>query len=242
MLATTEAYLGNFESALEISERSEAAAAQAGDLRTQLLSQSLRASVEVYRANYRQALLASERGVSLAREIGARRFEAEALILRGLAARGLGEHALAQESLADSVAITREAARTYCGPWALASLALETGDQARSRALLDEGELWLADGCVSHNYFEFYRHAIEVSLRSGDWDRAERYADALESYTGDERLRWADLVIGVGRMLARTGRSAPNASARTQLGALLAEARRMQFNEIASLIAGRAPP
>jgi tetratricopeptide (TPR) repeat protein len=242
MLATTEAYLGNFESALEISERSEAAAAQAGDLRTQLLSQSLRASVEVYRANYRQALLASERGVSLAREIGARRFEAEALILRGLAARGLGNHALAQESLADGVAITREAARTYCGPWALASLALATGDQTRSRALLDEGEIWLSDGCVSHNYFEFYRHAIEVSLRSGDWDRAERYADALESYTGAERLRWADLVIGVGRTLARTGRSAPNASARTQHGALLAEARRMQFNEIASLIAGRAPP
>ena len=242
MVATTEAYLGNFESALEISGRGEAAAAQAGDLRTQLLSQSLRAMVEIYRANYRQALSSSERGVSLAREIGARRFEAEALALRGLAARGLGDHAFAQESLAGSVAITREAARTYCGPWALASLALATDDPARSRALLDEGERWLADGCVSHNYLEFYRHAIEVSLRSGDWDRAERYADALEAYTRDERLPWADLVIGAGRLLARTGCAAPGEKARKDQDALLAEARRMQFNEIATLIAGGTRP
>jgi len=242
MVATTEAYLGNFESALEISGRGEAAAAQAGDLRTQLLSQSLRAMVEIYRANYRQALSSSERGVSLAREIGARRFEAEALALRGLAARGLGDHAFAQESLAGSVAIAREAARTYCGPWALSSLALATDDPARSRALLDEGEHWLADGCVSHNYLEFYRHAIEVSLRSGDWDRAESYADALEAYTRDERLPWADLVIGAGRLLARTGCAAPGAKARNDQDALLAEARRMQFNEIATLIAGGSRP
>ncbi len=242
MVATTEAYRGNFESALEISGRGEAAAAQAGDLRTQLLSQSLRAMVEIYRANYRQALGSSERGVSLARQIGARRFEAEALALRGLAARGLGDHAFAQESLAGSVAITREAARTYCGPWALASLALATDDPGRSRALLDEGEHWLADGCVSHNYLEFYRHAIEVSLRSGDWGRAERYADALEAYTRDERLPWADLVIGAGRLLARTGCAAPGAEARKDQDALLAEARRMQFNEIATLIAGGTRP
>jgi hypothetical protein len=117
-----------------------------------------------------------------------------------------------------------------------------THDPARSRALLDEGEHWLADGCVSHNYLEFYRHAIEVSLRSGDWDRAERYADALEAYTRDERLPWADLVIGAGRLLARAGCAGPGAKARKDHDALLAEARRMQFNEIATLIAGGTRP
>ena len=237
MLATAEAFLGNFESALEISGRSEAAAAQAGDLRTQLLTQSLRASVEVYRANYQQALSASERSVSLAREIGARRFEAEALILRGLAQRGLRDFALAHDSLATGVAIAREGARTYCGPWALASLALATDDPAHSLALLDEGERWLADGCVSHNYLEFYRHAIEVALRCRDWSRAERYADALESYTREERLPWADLVMASGRTLARAGRSKGGAIEHAHRATLLAQARHMQFNEVASQLA-----
>ena len=237
MVATTEAYLGNFDSALEVSGRSEAAAAQAGDLRTQLLSQSLRAMVEIYRANYRQALDAAERGVALAREIGARRFEAEALVLRGLAARGLGEHALMHESLVAGVAIAREGAHTYCGPWALAALALAIDDPARSRVLLDEGERWLAEGCVSHNYLEFYRHAVEVSLRSGDWSRAERYADALDQYTSEERLPWADLVIACGRAMARSGRSGSELPLRADRDALLDEARRMQFNEVAALLA-----
>jgi hypothetical protein len=193
--------------------------------------------VEIYRANYRQALDASERGIALAREIGARRFEAEALVLRGLAARGLGEHALVHESLAAGVAIAREGARTYCGPWALAALALAIDDPARSSVLLDEGERWLAEGCVSHNYLEFYRHAVEVSLRSGDWSRAERYADALDHYTSEERLPWADLVIACGRTLARTGRSGSELPARAGRDALLDEARRMQFNEVAALLA-----
>jgi DNA-binding SARP family transcriptional activator len=241
MLAVTEAYLGNFESAIEMSGRGETAAAQAGDLRTQLLSTSTRASIEVYRENYRSALLASERSVALSREIGARRFEAEALILHGLAARGLRERALAQQSISTAVAIAREGARTYCGPWALAALALTTDDPSRSLALLDEGEHWLAEGCVSHNYLEYYRHAIDVSLRSGDCDRAERYADALEHYTHEEPLPWADLVIGAGRALARAGRSGDRGS-HGDRDTLLADARDMQFNEIASLIAAGPRP
>ena len=238
MLSVTQAYLGNFESALEVGAECEKSAGLAGDLRTQLISISTRSSVEVCRANYRQALEASARSTELAREIGARRFEAEALTLRGLAARGLRDHELANECLATGVAIARESARTYCGPWAIAALALATDEPALSRSLLDEGEAWLADGCVSHNYLEFYRHAIEVSLRSGDWSRAERYADALDAYTAEERLPWAELVIRSARTLARVGRAPTDAAARADRDAVLAKARRMQFNEIASLIAG----
>jgi hypothetical protein len=91
---------------------------------------------------------------------------------------------------------------------------------------------------VSHNYLEFYRHAIEVSLRSSDWARAERYADALDAYTAEERLPWADLVIRSGRTRARVGRAPTDAAACVDRDAVLAEARRMQFHEIASLIAG----
>ncbi len=201
----------------------------------------MRGSVEVYRANYREALAAGDRGVALAREIGARRFEAEGQVLRGLAVLGLGDRSLAQATLADAVALAREAARTYCGPWALVSLALASEDAGACRALLDEGEQWLAAGCVSHNYFEFYRHAIEVSWRFGDSVRAARYADALEAYTQQERLPWADLVMRWGRTLARVDRSAPDRTLREELDGVLAEARLMQFNELARPLARGSP-
>jgi hypothetical protein len=209
-----------------------AAASQAGDLRTQLLALNTRASLELYRARYEQALASTERSLSLARDIGARRFEAESLVLNGLAMLGLGDRPHARETLAHGVRLTRDAARTYCGPWALASLALATDDPAQCRILLDEGERWLAEGCVSHNYFEFYRFAIEVSLRDADWDAALRYAAALEAYTAAEPLPWADLVIASSRTLARAGRSRPDKRTRAELAAALDAARSMQFNEL----------
>jgi DNA-binding SARP family transcriptional activator len=242
MLSVTEAYLGNFAAALDIVAQSERAASQAGDLRTELLSNSIRASIELYRANEAEALAASQRSVRLAREIGARRFEAEALIVYGLAALRLRDDTLARQSLAEGVALARETARTYCGPWALASLALATDDADDCRALLDEGERWLADGCVSHNYFEYYRYAIEVGVRSGDWARVRRAADALDAYTRDEGLPWSDLVIRTARALDEASRATAGADAVAQLDAALGAARQMQFNQMAVLLEqGRRP-
>jgi DNA-binding SARP family transcriptional activator len=237
MVAVTQLYMGDFESALDVCERSAASAAHAGDLRAQLLSADIRASVELNRARYTDALAAAERGVSIAREIGARRFEAEGLILHGLALLGLGDRQQAHETLARGVTLTREAARTYCGPWALASLAMASDDPARCRALLEEGERWLADGCVSHNYLEFYRLAAAVSQRLGDWDASLRYADALEAYTRAEPLPWADLVISSSRALAHAGRSDADENARAEIVAALEMARSMHFHEIESRLA-----
>ena len=63
----------------------------------------------------------------------------------------------------------------------------------------------LQKGCVSHNYFWFYRDAIEAALEFEDWDRAERYADALEAYAHAEPP-WSDLFVARARALGRFGR------------------------------------
>jgi hypothetical protein len=70
---------------------------------------------------------------------------------------------------------------------------------------LREGEALLATGCVSHSYFEFYFHAIEVSLRDGLWAEAHRYADALSTYTRDEPFTWTELLVRRGHCLAEVG-------------------------------------
>jgi hypothetical protein len=70
---------------------------------------------------------------------------------------------------------------------------------------LKEGESLLASGCVSHTYFEFYFHAIELSLSQQRWSDVKRYADSLAQYTSEESVPWADLIIQRGRLLAQIG-------------------------------------
>ena len=72
---------------------------------------------------------------------------------------------------------------------------------AERRAALAEAETLLAAGSVSHNYFWFYREAIETALQAGDWEAVGRYADALERYTRPEPLPWADLHVARARAL-----------------------------------------
>jgi hypothetical protein len=97
-------------------------------------------------------------------------------------------------------------------------MAMATDDPLARRRLLDEGEALLARGCVSHNHLEFRLLATEVSLRAGDDAGALHHAQALESYTRQEPLPWADLVIARAR--ARTA---------GDRAAVLETARRMQF-------------
>ena len=65
--------------------------------------------------------------------------------------------------------ISCESGITFSGPWVLGALAMITDDPATRRWALAEGEKILARGCVFHNYFWFYRDAIEVSLETEDW-------------------------------------------------------------------------
>jgi hypothetical protein len=123
-------------------------------------------------------------------------------VLHGLALLGLQRRKEARATLDAAAALSRVAAPTYCGPWAVAALALATDDTQDSRRLLEEGAALLARGCVSHNHFEFHLLAIEVSLRDGDHAEALRYAAALEAYAGEEPLPWVSVVVARARVLA----------------------------------------
>ncbi len=93
--------------------------------------------------------------------------------------------------------------------------------------MLEEGESILRSGAVSHSYFWFYRDAIEVSLRIGDWGEVERYAKALEDYTRPEPLPWCDFFIARGRALAAFGHGDRNPEILAELQRLRDEANRV---------------
>jgi hypothetical protein len=127
----------------------------------------------------------------------------------------------------------------------LGALAAVTRDAEARQTALAEGERLLAAGCVSHNYFWFYRDAMEASLGAGDWDEVERYAASLEAYTQHEPLPWSDFFVARGRALAVFGRGRADAAPSDALIRLQDEGERLglvtALPAIEAALAGREP-
>jgi hypothetical protein len=157
-------------------------------------------------------------------------------VLQGLAMAGLGRREEALSMLEDAVALARVAAPGYCGPWALAALASVCDDEAICRALLAEGESMLARDSVSHNHLEYRMHAIDVSFRLDDPRSALHHAAALEDYTRDEPLPWAELVIARARALAGLQHSGLDEATRTALQQALDTAESVGFHSQAEAL------
>ena len=167
------------------------------------------------------------RGLELVESLGASRFKP--FLLLYTARSRFTQGAAADESVAlmrETVDLSRQTGAGFLAPWALSTLALVS--EARDEALeaLREGEELLSVGCVGHNYFAFYRNAIEVALRLEDWREAERYADALTAYAAEEPLPWSDFIAARGRALAAHGKGERGEAAQQELLRLCQEAKR----------------
>ena len=139
--------------------------------------------------------------------IGARRFEAENQLWLAESRLLAGDRSRALAIGTAAMEISRETAIGFMGPAVLGLIAWATESATERDASLAEAEALLARGAVSHNHLIFRRYAIEAALATGDWDAAERHADALRSYTAAEPLPWAELVAARGRALAAHGRN-----------------------------------
>jgi hypothetical protein len=113
----------------------------------------------------------------------------------------------------DAWRISEEVGVRFSGPVALGGLAITAQSIDERRQRLAEGERLLAQGCLSHCHFGFYRDAIDAALASRDWSEAERYAGLLEAYTAPEPMRMIDFQIARGRALAAVGRGAADRAA-----------------------------
>jgi class 3 adenylate cyclase/tetratricopeptide (TPR) repeat protein len=170
----------------------------------------------------------AEQQLSLARTLGARTWEPPALTWKAIVLQTKGRRSEARELLMQAASITREVGRAFNAGRIFGALAwVLAGDVAVRDAALDEGETALRDGSVSHNYFWFYRFAIDAFLSVNDWARVERYAAALEDYTRDEPLQWTDFFIARGRALATFGRGSRDDATMKELQHLRDEAERV---------------
>jgi hypothetical protein len=141
-----------------------------------------------------------------------------------------GGGADAQVLLHQASTLSLEVAPTYCGPWCLGVQALFTPNLERAKEMLAQGEVLLASGCVSHNYLEFHRLAMEFHLRHGEYREMRRHAAALTDYTREEPLPWSELVVRRGEWLADQAENAARADLAPRRAALLADIDAMAFN------------
>ncbi|MFB9262148.1 adenylate/guanylate cyclase domain-containing protein [Bradyrhizobium erythrophlei] len=158
-----------------------------------------------------------DRVMRLARQLRARRFEAQGLEMQARLYLHTGRRAEAEAMLREALAICREAGTQFCGPKVTSALSRAVEDPKERMSLLAEGKAMLARGAVGHNHLWFYRDAIEGLLSSGDARGALEYVSALEGYTRAEPLPWAEVFAARGRALAAALRGAANEPQRGEL-------------------------
>lgn len=166
--------------------------------------------------------------LELARRLSARRFEAEALLFGAELDFRAGDREKALATVRDAVSMIREVGMAFLGPAILGGLALVTDDPTERRAASAEAETLLEAGSISHNHILFRTYAIEACLRAGEYDDAERHADALVDYCPEEGLEYVLFQAECGRALARAGRGEQSEGLACALDRLISAGERMQ--------------
>ncbi|MBV9756917.1 MAG: AAA family ATPase [Alphaproteobacteria bacterium] len=202
MVGFSRIYLNEARAARDDGDAAARAAALVGQPRAELLGETMGAFACHELADYQTMAGYLERVMRLARQLGARRFEAQGIELEARIALETGRRAEAAAMLRDALAICREAGTQFCGPKVISALVRAIDDPAERAVLLAEGAAMLGRGTVGHNHLWFYRDAIEAMLAAGDGAGALRYVAALEDYTRAEPLPWSDLFARRGRALA----------------------------------------
>ena len=217
MVGFSRIYLNEAALAKEDGDAACRAAALVGQPRAELLGETMGVFACYELGDFEQMESYLGRTVRLSRQLGARRFEAQALEMQARILLDTGRRAEAAAMLRESLAICREAGIQFCGPKVCSALSRGVDDPAERTALLAEGEDMLRRGSVGHNHLWFYRDAIEASLAAGDSTQALKYVVALEDYTRAEPLPWADLFAKRGRLLIQSARGHIDDGMREQL-------------------------
>ncbi|MFC4308429.1 BTAD domain-containing putative transcriptional regulator [Steroidobacter flavus] len=205
MVGITQVYCGEVTAGRAALQECREIARRVGDLRSEMISVLCLTSGLILQGKNEERGSLAKQALQLAKQLGARRFHAECL---GILASCMSEPESRSEALQlveEGLQLSREMGMSYCGASLLGILARLTSDPAQRAAALAEGETLLASGCVSHSYFEFYHHAMEVSIEQSAWQAARRYANDLAAYTAAEPLAPTDLQSARARLLADVG-------------------------------------
>ena len=219
MIGFSRIYLNEAQQAREDGDAAARAASLVGQPRAELLGETMGVFATYELGDFESMENYLARTMRLARQLGARRFEAQALEMKARSLLDKGQRKEAGDMLQEALAICREVGTQFCGPKVASALARVVDDAKTRAAVLAEGQEMLGRGAVGHNHLWFYRDAVEALLCAGDGAGALSYVSALEEYTRAEPLPWSDLFAKRGRFLARA-LQAVDKNVRTELAGI----------------------
>jgi tetratricopeptide (TPR) repeat protein len=229
MIGHCRNYLMDFDAGIADMRASGEAAVSLGDRHGEMFALESEGLSLVLCGRYPEAVPILERGIALAEAIGARRYEATMLCALAETEAAAGKVADAHEHIERALALSRATDMRFCGPMILGVKASILPSGAEREACRTEADRLLAQTCVGHNAISYHRYGIDDTLKRGEWARARAHADALEAYTREEPLPYADFLIARARALARLGEAPRDAPARANATRLAAEARRLDL-------------
>ena len=197
----TKMFLLELREALEMARSTIDAARRVGHDRAELNAAAACLFAAVELNDWFAAERFGEHVLTLGEKLGSVRFSQEGMAFKGVYLNAAGRHEEALASIEKAIAGARELGMSFGGPRMLGHLLRISQDQNVQDRAIAEAEDIIAGGCVGHNQPFFYRDAIEVMLKRGDWAQVERYADALEIFAQKEALPWTDFYVARARAL-----------------------------------------
>lgn len=179
MTAFTRWFAGDTRGAVAVADTAIARAVLVGHRRAEMIGHHAAFFCRHALMDFEAASRHAEAALTLAQQLGARRFETEALAFLAELHRLAGRRAEAITNAEEAVRISRETSLPFLGPFALGALALATDDPTARQAALEEAEALLHAGAVSHNHLLFPRDAIEAYFEAGDWEHMEHCASDM---------------------------------------------------------------
>lgn len=229
MKAYTHLFSGDVRETLKLANAAVAAAMKVGHQRAEVIARESAFECNFNLCNFADAREQATKSLALSQRLGAKRFESEDLAFLAAMDFHDGRTEEAIQGVEAALALARETGMKYIGPSILGVLARITPDAGRRREALAEAEALLGSGALKHNHIWFYREAIEVSLRSGHWPEARRYAEALADCFLDEPTSWSSFLAERGQALAAWGEGARDAADTAELKRLRAAGDRMGY-------------
>ena len=207
MLATVRMYMNELDAALDDALQSAELGRRLGHHRAQVVSRLTAGWIYLQQAQPEKAAVQVQWGLECTAELGAPRFRAFLLESSARIQLAAGDEEGAMKTINDALELAQSLnVMRFIGPWILGTHALASPDADRARASLVQGQALINAGCVGHNYFWFYKHAMQSSLRHRDPASALGYAQRLEDHTQAEPTPWGRLFIERTRVLAELQR------------------------------------
>jgi tetratricopeptide (TPR) repeat protein len=229
MAAFTQWFAGDVRGGLGEAMGAIGAAAKVGHARAEMIAHHAAYFCQHTLINFASAWDHAAKALAIARQLGARRFEAEALAFQGELHRLAGRRSQALADLQHAIAIFRETGMAFMGPMVLGMVALATEEPGERDGALAEAEALLASGAVGHNHLLFRKDAIDSCLAVGAWDEADHHAAALRDFTRQEPTPWSDFFVARGLALSAHGRRRRDLALMTELHRLRDEGERLDL-------------